>query len=181
MSRSDPASACVRVRTPAWCVLRVAHRALLAAVPGSSGVAVSLIVRSLGRPRRGRHLGCHRGCRAARGQHGPAPGPSGVWLVVLDPNDAARLAPIARLSWVLAGRASSAIPGHPVTRPCWCGRSGSGRPDRYDPLLLGGHGDDEVDALTSKPDFHSTAPLAWRAKDVGGNDTYGITGNPYYG
>uniref|UniRef100_M8CAR3 protein-serine/threonine phosphatase n=1 Tax=Aegilops tauschii TaxID=37682 RepID=M8CAR3_AEGTA len=32
--------------------------------------------------------------------------------------------------------------------------------------------------LQSRPDFHNCAPPTWRAKDVGGNDTYGITGIP---
>ena len=29
--------------------------------------------------------------------------------------------------------------------------------------------------------FTALAPPTWRAKDVGGNDTYGIPGNPFYG
>ena len=31
--------------------------------------------------------------------------------------------------------------------------------------------------LTARPDSHNCAPT-WRAKDVGGNDTYGVTGIP---
>ena len=130
VSKSRATSANVPVRMLARCVLRVTHRAIPAAAPGGADVAVLLIAHGLGRPRSRCQLGCHRGCRAARGQHDPAPGASGVWLVILDPNDAARLAPIARVSWMLAGRASGTIRGHPLARPCWCGRAGSGRPDR---------------------------------------------------
>ena len=95
-------------------------------------------------------------------------------LVVLGTNNAARVAPIARVSWMLAGHASATIRGRPVARPRWYGRFGSRRTDRRDSLLLGSHGDEEVDALTSRPDFHSLAPPTWRAKDVRKNDTYGI-------
>ena len=78
-----------------------------------------------------------------RGQHGPTPGPSGALLVVSDLNDAPCLAPIARMSWMLAGHVSGPTHGHPIARSRWYGRAYSGRSDRHHPLL-GGHGDEEL-------------------------------------
>ena len=43
-------------------------------------------------------------------------------------------------------------------------------------LLPWNDGHDEA-APSIRPDFHNCAPT-WRAKDVGGNDTYGVTGIP---
>ena len=126
VSRSHVTCTGVRARTPAWFVLRVAHKALSVAVPVGSDIAVLLIVCGLGRAWHGRQLGCRRGCYAARGQHGPAPGPSGAWLIVSDSDDAARLAPKTRMSWMLAGRVSGHIHGHPAACPRWGGRTGPG-------------------------------------------------------
>ena len=111
-------------RMPARCVLRVTQRDLPASVSGGTDVAVLLVMRGLGRPRRGRWLGHPGGHRAARGQHVTAPGPSGVWLVVLGTNDAARLAPIARMSWMLAGHVPGPIHEHPAVCSRWRGRDG---------------------------------------------------------
>ena len=104
-----------------------------------------------------------------------------AWLVVLHSNDAAHLAPIARVSWMLAGHVSGPIRGHPVACPRWHGRAGSGRPDHCDPHSLGGHGDDEVDALTFKPDFHSLCPLLSAPNMSVETTPLGSRGIPFYG
>ena len=53
--------------------------------------------------------------------------------------------------------------------------------DRRCLLLLSRH-NKGVDELASEPDFHSLRPLPGAPKMSGfKNDTYGITGNPYYG
>jgi hypothetical protein len=38
--------------------------------------------------------------------------------------------------------------------------------------------DDGADALTARSGLHNLTPPAWRAKDVGANDTYGIAWTP---
>nr|XP_040256256.1 uncharacterized protein LOC120973981 [Aegilops tauschii subsp. strangulata] len=103
---------------PARCILRVTQRALPTAVSGGTDVAALLVTRSLGRSRRGRRLGHPGGRRATRGLHGPAPGPSGARHVVSGTHDAARLAPIARMSWMLVGHASATIRDRSVA--CLC-------------------------------------------------------------
>ena len=48
---------------------------------------------------------------------------------------------------------------------------------RWIASFLGNHGDEELlDQLLDR--IRTTAPPTWRAKDVGGNDTYGITRIP---
>ena len=44
--------------------------------------------------------------------------------------------------------------------------------------LLPWSDDHDEAAAPTRPDFHNCAPPTWHAKDVGGNDTYGITRIP---
>ena len=115
----------------------------------------------------------------------PAGGPDSVsgardwWLVARCTNDATRRAGTAMVMRMFTGRAMGPLRDWPATDPHRYCQSSPGRTDRRDPLSLGGHGDDGVDVLTFKPDFHNSAPPTWHTRDVGGNDTYGIAGTPF--
>ena len=140
-------------------ILRMMQRALPAAAPGVTNVAALLVAHDLGGPRRGRQRGCLGGCRAACRQQDPALGPHGTWLVVLDANDAARLASVARMLWMLAVRTSATIRDYPVARPHWYGRFDSRGTDRRDPLLLGSRDDRGNDMLTARSGLQNSLPL----------------------
>ena len=99
-------------------------------------------------------------------------------MAVAAADDTARLAQGTRVMGIIL--TSSAASVRPVACPRQRGLNGFRRADRWGCLLLRGHRDEGVDALTSRPDFHSRTPLPGAPK-VSGNNTYGISGNPFDG
>ena len=159
-------------------ILRTTHRALPTAVPRVTGVVMLLVAHTMGRAHSGRRRGCLGGRCAAWGWHNDTPGgpcatcggPSSVFgsgderPVVWRANDAARQALTARAMLVLADRGPGPVRDWFTARPHRHGPFGSQRTDRRGRLLLGGHGDDEVDALTFRPDSHNCAPYLARQR-----------------
>ena len=78
---------------------------------------------------------------------------------------------------MFAGRATGSLYDWPATGPHRYWQSGPRRTDRRGRLLLRSHVDEEqLGQLLDR--IHTIAPPTWRAKDVVGNDTYGITRIP---
>ena len=138
VSRSYAASAGIRERTPAWCVLRVAHRALSVAVPGGSGIAVLLIARDLGRVRRGASWRVVEAAAPPVGNTTPPPDPA--------PRGSSSRIRTTPLAWLRSpecrgcSRATSPAPSVGTWPPARAGADGPApdEPIAVIPFLLGG-------------------------------------------
>ena len=130
------------------------------ATPEVLNITIQFVAHELRRPR----YGCWRGRssaiggpRTTRRRQSSILGHGGAPTSIAAAEDACGLATCIRMVWTILISSTTDI-CH-VARPCGHGRSGFGRADRCDRLLLRSHGDEETAALTARPDSHNYFPL----------------------
>ena len=160
-------------------------------MPGIFGVITPFVARFLGGVRSWRRRGSLGGpCvafgrggsdlgrpRTTRGGPGSVFGFGGVRPVTRRTNIAASQTPAAGTVLLFTNGAPGPFCDRSATRPRRGGLPVLRRANRHHRLLLGRHDDEEASNYLLKP-ILTTAPPTWRTKDVGGNDTYGITRIP---